>query len=167
MKDVEMLCSNTHVDQRFSVVFRVEDRSITTLTVNFSFSGQGKWAIATWALISGTCDSSCSKCAFSNDPTKCIGCNSFFIMGSDSKCSQCYTGFELVTTNSVQSCRKCAIEYQNCNPGQTLCFYNNLPNQLNSTDCTFAKDSGTPSPMQITIVPTTSTACSFQGVCSQ
>lgn len=140
--NIEILCSSTQVDQRFSVIFRIQDRTITTLTVNFAFSGQGQWAIATWALISGVCDSSCSNCSFSNDPTMCIGCNSFFIMGSDSKCSQCYTGFELVTTNSVETCLKCPIEYQNCNPGQTLCFYNNLEGQLNGSDCRFANNSG-------------------------
>jgi hypothetical protein len=94
-------------------------------------------------LITGACDSSCSNCSFSNDPTKCIGCNSFFIRGSDLKCSQCFTGFALATVNGVSTCQKCSIEYQNCNPGQSLCFYNALQSQINASDCTFASGGGT------------------------
>lgn len=106
---LEILCSATQIDQRFSVLFQIPDRSITTVYANFSFSGSGSWGVATWALITGHCDSTCSNCSFSDDPTGCIGCNSFFIQGSDSRCSQCYTGFQLVSNNGIDSCLKCQI----------------------------------------------------------
>lgn len=153
----EKLCSATQIDQRFAVEFTVADRSVTTLSVRFDFAGKGAWGMATWALISGTCDSSCSNCSYSSDPTQCIGCNAFFITGSDNKCSQCYPGFALSLLSSVQVCLKCPIEFQNCNPGQQVCYYSSLAGQLNSTDCTFTDTSGTCLSTQTTPAPMMST----------
>lgn len=149
------------------MLFQIPDRTITTLYANFTFSGSGSWGVATWALITGRCDSTCSNCSFSDDPTACIGCNSFFIMGSDSKCSQCYTGFQLVSNNGIDTCLKCQIEFQNCNPGQTLCFYPNLQDQLNSTDCLFLATSGTSSFIKNIQAPTRLTVFNSQAVFSQ
>lgn len=68
--------------------------------------------------MTGFCDSACTNCSFSRDPTQCIGCNQFFIKGSDQKCSQCFTGFKLMTVNGLSICQKCPIEFQVCTPGQ-------------------------------------------------
>jgi hypothetical protein len=138
----ESLCSPGRNDQRFSVQFQIEDRKATEFNMQLKLTGAGKgsWSVATWLVLTGFCDSACLNCSFSRDPVQCIGCNEFFIKGSDQKCSQCYTGFKLAAVGGVRYCQKCPIEFQTCTPGQELCFYSGLADQLNS-ECKFTSDS--------------------------
>jgi hypothetical protein len=37
--------------------------------------------------------------------------------------------------NGVQKCEKCPIEYKSCETNNEVCFYSDLPTQLNPTNC--------------------------------
>ena len=156
------------MDRRISVEFRIADTRMTALGVNFTFAAgaSGRWAVATWMVLTGQCDSTCSTCEFSNEPIRCIDCNSFLTKGSDSRCSQCRTGFRLQTTGGVNSCEKCPIEFDVCSPGRELCFYRDLNTTL-TTQCKFNTGASNPLPTQTTTTTSTSMHSPSQGHCSQ
>lgn len=66
ISNIEKLCSDNLVDQRFAILFQIGDRKATTITIRINFKGNGKWGIATWLLLTGLCNPSCSNCSFSN-----------------------------------------------------------------------------------------------------
>lgn len=97
-------------------------------------STSGTFSVATFAVISGFCDASCSSCSYTTDPTACLGCNYFLKQISDGSCSECPLGFKFTTASGYSFCQKCPIQYQSCTTAQTSCYYSDL-GTTTSNDC--------------------------------
>jgi hypothetical protein len=89
------------------------DTDTTTFTANFTvnLSSNAAWAINTFIVITGECNSTCFTCIYSSAPTGCITCVNLLAKASDNSCSLCLGGFYYI---NASQCGKCPITCKTC-----------------------------------------------------